>query len=86
MPQTDFISLPSRETLAVASLSIGINEQWSGHDSLRLTAHRFDLVVLTASDVFSSLTHGGAASLLQLPPPSTAASAAANPGCQVHPL
>lgn len=56
LSQTNFVSLSSREKLAMASLSIGINEQWSGHDSLRLTTHRLDLVVLTVSDVFSSLS------------------------------
>lgn len=52
---TDFVSHPSRQTLGLASFSTGINEQWSGHYSLRLTTHRLDLIVLTVSDMFSSL-------------------------------
>lgn len=56
LPQTDFISLPSRETLATASFSKGINEQWSGRDFFRLTTHRLDSVVLTVPDVLSSLS------------------------------
>ena len=87
LPQTDFVSLPSKETLAMASLSTGINERWCGCDSPRLTTHRLDFVVLTVSDAFSSLSlMVVAASLLQLPSPSTEASVAANPGCQVPPL
>lgn len=84
LPETDFVSPPSKGTLAMASLSTGINEQWSGRDSLRLTTHRLDLVVLTLSDVLLALSHGSTGPLLRLPSLSAEGSVAANPGYQVH--